>query len=83
MSNILPGKFDGSSDLATWLREFNACCDANGWKEDDKIKKLPAFFRGPAATHFYAMSEEERKEYKSAVKGLTEKYITANSSHDS
>ena len=72
MSNILRGKFDGSSDLAAWLREFNACCDANGWKEDDKIKKLPAFLRGPAATHFYAMSEEERKEYKSAVKGLTE-----------
>ena len=61
MSNILPGKFDGSSDLATWLREFNAC------EFNDKIKKLPAFLRGPAATHFYAMSEEERKEYKSAV----------------
>ena len=52
MSNILPGKFDGSSGLATWLREFNA---------------LPAFLRSPAATHFYAMSEEERKEYKNAV----------------
>ena len=70
-ASILPGKFDGSSDLATWLREFDACCDANGWKTDDKIKKLPAFLRGPAASHFYAIDENERKSYDDAVKGLT------------
>ena len=70
-ASILPGKFDGSSDLATWLREFDACCDANGWKTDDKIKKLPAFLRGPAASHYYAIDENERKSYDDAVKGLT------------
>ena len=70
-ASILPGKFDGSSDLSTWLREFDACCDANGWKTDDKIKKLPAFLRGPAASHFYAIDENERKSYDDAVKGLT------------
>lgn len=72
MSSILPGKFDGSSDLATWLREFDACCDANGWKTEDKIKKLPAFLRGPAASHFYAIDADDRKSYEDAVKGLTE-----------
>ena len=70
-ASILPGKFDGSSDLATWLREFDACCDASGWKTDDKIKKLPAFLRGPAASHFYAIDENGRKSYDDAVKGLT------------
>jgi hypothetical protein len=70
MSLILPGNYDASSDFSTWLREFNLCGDANGWKDEDKIKKLPAFLRGPAATHFYAMSENDR--YPDAVKGLNE-----------
>ena len=70
-ASILPGKFDGSSDLATWLREFDACCDANGWKMDDKINKLPAFLCGLAGSHFYAIDENERKSYDDAVKGLT------------
>ena len=50
MTSILPRKFDSSSDLATWLREFDACLLANDWKEEEKIKKLPAFLRGPAAS---------------------------------
>ena len=36
---------------------------------EDKIKKLPAFFRGPAASHFYAIPAD-RKTYKDAVKML-------------
>jgi hypothetical protein len=70
MASILPEKFDGSSDLATWLREFDACSLANDWKEEDKIKKLPAFLRGPAASHFYAIPPDDRKTYKDAVKML-------------
>ena len=69
-SSILPGKFDGSSDLATWLREFDACSLANDWKEEDKIKKLPAFLRGPAASHFHAIPVDDRKTYKDAAKML-------------
>ena len=65
-------------------------CDANGWKDDDKIKKLPAFLRGPAATHFYAIPEEDRKTYNGAVKDLNgalcppanRKITTANSNPD-
>jgi hypothetical protein len=43
-SNILPGRFD-NGDFECWLREFDACCDANGWKvageRDDKICSVP------------------------------------------
>ena len=70
MTSIFPGKFDGSSDLATWLREFDACSLANDWKEEDKIKKLPAFLRGPAASHFHAIPADDRKTYKDAAKML-------------
>ena len=70
---ILPGRFD-NGDFESWLREFDACCAANGWKvtdeRDDKILKLPAFLRDKAASHFYAIAEDRRKTYKDAVAEL-------------
>ena len=70
-TNILPAKFDGD-DIVAWLREFDACALANGWKDEDKIKKLPAFLRGRAATHFYTIPDEERSTYAAATKKLKE-----------
>lgn len=70
-SAILPGKFE-SGDVVVWLREFDACAEANGWKTDDKIKKLPAFLREQAASHFYAIPEDDRKSYEDASKSLKE-----------
>ncbi len=55
-----------------WLREFDACALANNWKDEDKIKKLPAFLRGRAATHFYAIPAGERETYDAATKKLKE-----------
>ncbi|CAB4038702.1 Hypothetical predicted protein, partial [Paramuricea clavata] len=68
-SSILPSKFDGD-DIVAWLREFDACALANGWKDEDKIEKLPAFQRGRAATHFYATPVAERTTYDAATKKL-------------
>ncbi len=72
-SNILPARFD-NGDFECWLREFDACSDANGWKvaedRDDKILKLPAFLRGKAASHFYAIPAAKRTTYKDAVAEL-------------
>jgi hypothetical protein len=68
-TSILPSKFDGD-DIVVWLREFDACALANGWKDEDKIKKLPAFLRGRAATHFYATPVAERATYDAATKKL-------------
>jgi hypothetical protein len=72
-SSILPGRFD-NGDFECWLREFDACCDANGWKvageRNDKILKLPAFLRAKAASHFYAIPAERRTKYKDAVAEL-------------
>ena len=66
-TNILPTKFDGDDDIVGWLREFDACALANGWKAEDKIKKLPAFLRGRAATHFYTNPDKDRESYDTAV----------------
>ncbi len=71
-TSILPSKFDGD-DIVEWLREFDASCAlANNWKDEDKIKKLPAFLRGRAATHFYAIPAGERETYDAATKKLKE-----------
>ena len=37
---------------------------------EDKIKKLPAFLRGPAAIHFYATPAKEKATYDAATKKL-------------
>ena len=70
---ILPGKFD-DGDFDAWLREFDACSTANGWKvteaSDAKILKLPAFLRGRAASNFYAIPEGERRTFADAVKAM-------------
>ena len=70
---ILQGKFD-DGDFDAWLREFDACSTANGWKvteaSDAKILKLPAFLRGRAASNFYAIPEGEGRTYADAVKAM-------------
>lgn len=68
---ILPTKFEGD-DVVAWLREFDACALANGWKDEDRIKKLPAFLRGRAASHFYAIPADDRATYAAAVTKLKE-----------
>ena len=73
MAAFLPGKFD-DGDFDAWLREFDACPAANGWKvtktTDDKILKLAAFLRGRTASNFYAIPEEERRTYKDGIKSM-------------
>ncbi len=82
-TSILPSKFDGD-DIVEWLREFDACALANNWKDEDKIKKLPAFLRGRAETHFYAtlpvkekhMMRQQRNLRKLSVQQLRGKTTT-------
>lgn len=40
---ILPSKFE-RGDLTTWLREYDACAEANGWTAEAKIKKFQLSF---------------------------------------
>jgi hypothetical protein len=76
-SSILPSKFDGD-DIVAWPREFGACALANGWKDEDKIKKLPAFLRERAATHFYATPVAERATYDALTKKLKQSPVSAS-----
>eukprot|EP00794_Sanderia_malayensis_P020628 gene20628-biopygen17020 len=70
MAAILPEKFE-QGDFRVWLRQFEVCADANGWTEPQRLRKLPAFLRGLAATHFYALTDEQRDTYQNLIANLT------------
>eukprot|EP00794_Sanderia_malayensis_P004029 gene4029-biopygen2505 len=60
--SIIPEKFE-SGDFVAWLRNFECCASVNGWKDEDKLKKLPAFLKGPAAAHFHGLVAEQKASY--------------------
>ena len=70
-SSVVPEKFE-SGDIVSWLRQFEVCATANSWDAEKKLKILPAFLRGPAATHFHAMDGDKKDTYEKLTKNLTE-----------
>ena len=61
-ASILPEKFE-SGDISSWLRQFEVCAIANSWNDEKKLKILPAFLRGQAATHYFALSDDQKETY--------------------
>ena len=83
-TSITPEKFE-SGDISSWLRQFEVCATANSWDNDKKLKVLPAFLRGPAATHYFSFSDAQKASYNELKKSLVaalcppvdrEKYFT-------
>ena len=60
--SIVPERFE-SGDFPSWLRNFECCALANNWSAEDKLKKLPAFLRGPAATHYFSLADDHKASY--------------------
>ena len=59
---VVPEKFE-TGDFAAWLRNFECCAIANGWKEEEKLKKLPAFLRGQASSYYFSLAAEHKDTY--------------------
>ena len=57
---------------------FDTCALANGWKDEDKIKKFPDFLRERAATHFYTTPVAERATYDAGTKKLKQSPVSAS-----
>ena len=68
-STIQPEKFD-SGDIITWFRQFECCATANNWNEEKRLRVLPAFLRGPAATSFHALPNEAKDSYQHLKESL-------------
>ena len=60
--SVVPEKFE-TGDFAAWLRNFECCATANGRKEYEKLKKLPAFLCGPASSYYFSLAAEHKDTY--------------------
>ena len=69
MASILPERFD-KGDFALWLRQYECCAVANGWTDEQKFAKLPAFLHGLAVTHYFSFGEEQRDTYDNLIINL-------------
>ena len=70
-SSITLEKFE-SGDIVFWLRQFERCTSANNWNDNKELAVLPAFLRGPAATHYHALAAEKKDTYAHLTKYLRE-----------
>ena len=48
-------------DITLWLRKFELCSTANGWKEDDMLKRLPTLLAGKAFAVYERLPEEKKE----------------------
>ena len=63
----LPKAFSGG-DWNEWLMRFDICAEANGWKKDVRVVKLPTLLEGEALAVFTEIGEDERKKVTDALK---------------
>ena len=66
---IVPGKFE-TGDFTAWLHAFECCATANGWMDDEKMKKLPAFLRGRASSNYFSLAAEQKDTYAHLITHL-------------
>ena len=67
--SVIPEKFS-AGDFVSWLRNFDCCATANGWEDEDKLKKLPAFLRGPSAAYFHGLPAAQKDTYEHLTAAL-------------
>ena len=69
MSAIIPETFQ-TGDFVAWLRQFECCANANNWDAAAKLRKIPAFLRGPAAAFIQRLADAQKDTYAHLVKFL-------------
>ena len=72
MSAIIPETFQ-TGDFVAWLRQFECSANANNWDAAAKLRKLPAFLRGPAAAFFHSLADDQKDTYAHLVKFLRDR----------
>ena len=81
-----PDTFRGKpgEDINTWIFKFNIAAKSNGWSEQKKMLKLPAFL-SDAALDFYALvimpDEMNYDSCEAVLSALKEKFLPSNYEH--
>ena len=69
----LPEVF-GDGDFDLWLRKFKVCGVANGWKDDDKLMRLPMLLTGKAIVVFERLPAAKKEDFKVPIKTLNNSF---------
>lgn len=56
-------------------QDFEQCAAANGWEDDAKLAKLPAFLQGPAASHFDSFADDEENSFAQLTVSLSHCFL--------
>ncbi|CAB4028071.1 Hypothetical predicted protein [Paramuricea clavata] len=68
-SVALPESFSGR-DIEFWLRKYELCSEANEWKEDIMLKRLPTLLCGKAFAVFERLEGEQKASFKNVREAL-------------
>lgn len=66
-SVALPESFS-DGDIEFWLRKYELCSEANEWKEDIMLKRLPTLLCGKAFAVFERLEGERKRRLRMCVK---------------
>ena len=69
----VPGAFS-DGDFGLWLRKFELCLTANGWEEDEMLKRLPKLLSGKAFVVFERLGEDKKESFKTLVESIKEAF---------
>ena len=61
-------------DFGLWLRKFELCSTANGWKEDEMLKRLPTLLSGKAFAVLERLGEDKKESFKTLVQSIKEAF---------
>ena len=68
-SVALPESFS-DGDIEFWLRKYELCSEANEWKEDIMLKRLPTLLCGKAFAVFERLEGEQKASFKNVREAL-------------
>ncbi|CAB3996555.1 Transposon Ty3-G Gag-Pol poly [Paramuricea clavata] len=61
-------------DFGLWLRKFELCSTANGWKEDEMLKRLPTLLSGKAFVVFERLGDDKKEDFKVLIAAIKEAF---------
>ena len=72
-SKSVPETFS-DGDFGLWLRKFELCSTANGWKEDEMLKRLPTLLSGRAFVVFERLGDDKKEDFKVLIAAIKEAF---------
>lgn len=66
--------YSGSEDWEECISHFTLCSEVGKWSEQERVLVLAASLRGPPRTFYISLSKEEKHNYTTLVKDLSQRF---------